>query len=78
MKYFIQMVFVLTLWIAVSATAQKFRERNDLSEDLQVGEEVDIEYEPELDLPEYFANDFIGGNQVQSRQQVSERSGNFI
>ena len=73
-----QMVFVLTLLIAASATAQKFRERNDLSEDLQIGKEGEIEYEPELDLPEYFANDFIGRNQVQSRQQVSERSGNFI
>ena len=78
MKYFMQMVYVLTFWNAVSATAQKVRGRNERSEDLQMRKEGDIEYEPELDMPEKFVNDFIGGNQVHSRQQVSERSGKLL
>ena len=78
MKYFVQMVFVFTLWIVVSATAKRFLLRKENAEDLQIGKEEDIEYERELEIFEKFENNFVRGNQGNSRQQVLERSGKLL
>ena len=72
------MVTVLTLWISVSAATQGHMANEERKDDQPIGRDAEIEYKPEVELPELFSTDFIETNKVHKGEHELERTGKLL